>query len=367
MSLQAGIVGLPNVGKSTLFNALTKAEAHAANYPFATIDPNVGVVDVPDHRLWRIYEIARPAQAVPTSFEFIDIAGLVKGASEGEGLGNRFLSHIREVDAIIHVVRCFDDADVVHVHEDRDPQADVEALNTELMIADLELLNKRIPKIEKKARMEVDKETSREYELLSRMKASLEAGSPLRELDISAQDLERLKPYGLLTLKPVLYVANVSQEALEDLSSHQEYSALRSYVEDTQDSLIAVNAKLEEEMLELSEAERSEYLEAFGLEASGLESLIKKSYSLLGLETFFTTNEKEVRAWTFQSGMTAYECAGLVHTDFQRGFIKAEVIPFETLDAYDSIARVKEAGKMRIEGKDYAVRDGDLVLFKFNV
>jgi len=367
LSLKAGIVGLPNVGKSTLFNALTKAGAHASNYPFATIDPNVGVVDVPDARLKRVHELSDAKAMVPTAFEFIDIAGLVEGASDGDGLGNRFLSHIREVDALVHVVRCFEDSDVPHLAGDVDPVRDVDLLEGELMLADLEVVEKRLPKIEKKARLEVDKQTVREHELLKRVRRTLLDERPLRTMALGEDERKRLRAFGFLTLKPVLYVANVGEEDLGSYAASRHYRALQDKAESEGAGLMAFSADLEAELAELSESEAADYLAEFDLQRTGLDRLIRETYDLLGLGTFFTTNENETRAWTFKRGMNAYDCAGRVHTDFQEGFIKAEVIPFDTLDAIGSIRKVREIGKARIEGKDYPVQDGDLILFKFKL
>ncbi len=366
MSLRAGIVGLPNVGKSTLLNALTDANALAANYPFATVDKNVGTVVVPDARLDRLAEIVSPPRVVPSTYEFIDIAGLVKGASRGEGLGNRFLAHIREVDAIIQVVRCFHDSDVPHVEGSVDALRDVEILATELLLADLEVVERRLPKISKKARLAVDKEIVREHALLERVKEALEKGIAVRNLDLNKNERAILQPFGLLTMKPVLYVANVSEDDLAGEDNHR-VASLKEFTASEGSDIIMISAKVEEEIVSLEEDERAEYLEVFDLEATGLERLVKKTYETLSLRTFFTHNEKEARGWTFIAGMTAYECAGLVHTDFQKGFIKAEVIAFSDLDEAGSIGRAKETGKMRLEGKDYKVADGDIILFKFNV
>ena len=367
MALTAGIVGLPNVGKSTLFNAITKAGAHAANYPFATIDPNVGIVDVPDERLHKIADIVQPKSLVPTSFEFTDIAGLVKGASKGEGLGNQFLSHIREVDAIIHVVRCFDNADIPHVDGSVDPVRDIDTIHTELVYADLDIVEKRLPRIEKKAKLKVEKDTVLEYDLLKSIHEALLENRPIRDMSLTKDEKNQLKSYGFLTLKPMLYVANISEEALVSGEENDHVKKLYALAKDQNAEAITISAQIEAELSELDSEDKVAYLDDLGLDAAGLDRLIQRSYTLLNLKTFFTAGEKEVRAWTFKEGMTAPQCAGIIHTDFQRGFIRAETMTYEDLVAYGSMQKVKEAGKMRLEGKEYVVKDGDILLFRFNL
>ena len=365
MSLKAGIVGLPNVGKSTLFNAITKQNILAANYPFATIDPNVGVVVVPDERLDNLNNMYEPAKLVPTSFEFTDIAGLVKGASQGEGLGNKFLSHIREVDAICEVVRCFEDGNIIHVEDGVDPIRDIEIINLELAIADLEIINNRIDKIKKKAETNRDKEALVEYEVLKKAKESLEANIPLRLVNFSDEDMVFLKNFSLLTIKPIIYLANVCEE---DLIGENKYvEMVKEYALKENAKTIKICAKMECDLCEMSAEEKLEMLNAVGISESGLDSLIKTTYELLGLETFFTVGKDEVRAWTYKKGMTAKKCAGIIHTDFERGFIKAEVMSYSDLIKYGDELKVKEAGRARLEGKDYIMQDGDICLFRFNV
>ncbi|MFP4078602.1 MAG: redox-regulated ATPase YchF [Candidatus Izemoplasmataceae bacterium] len=367
MALTAGIVGLPNVGKSTLFNAITKTKAHAANYPFATIDPNVGIVDVPDARLYTIADIVKPKSIVPTSFEFTDIAGLVKGASKGEGLGNQFLSHIREVDAIIHVVRCFEDGDVPHVDGSVDPIRDVETIHTELILADLDIVQKRLPRIEKKAKLNIDRETKEEFELLKQLETALYDERPIRDMTLTKEEKDTLKSYGFLTQKPMLYVCNISEEALTSGEENKHVDNVHALAASQNAEALTISAQIEAELSELPEEDKAAYLEELGLNDSGLNRLIKRSYTLLNLKTFFTAGEKEVRAWTFKEGMRAPECAGIIHTDFQKGFIRAETMRYEDLVEHGSMQKVKEAGKMRLEGKDYIVKDGDILLFRFNL
>ena len=365
MSLKAGIVGLPNVGKSTLFNAITKQNILAANYPFATIDPNVGVVVVPDERLDNLNNMYEPAKLVPTSFEFTDIAGFVKGASQGEGLGNKFLSHIREVDAICEVVRCFEDGNIIHVEDGVDPIRDIEIINLELAIADLEIINNRIDKIKKKAETNRDKEALVEYEVLKKAKESLETNIPLRLVEFSEEEMVFLKNFSLLTIKPIIYLANVCEE---DLIGENKYvEMVKEYASKENAKTIKICAKMECDLCEMSTEEKLEMLNAVGIEESGLDSLIKTTYDLLGLETFFTVGKDEVRAWTYKKGMTAKKCAGIIHTDFERGFIKAEVMSYSDLIKYGDELKVKEAGRARLEGKDYIMQDGDICLFRFNV
>ena len=365
MSLTAGIVGLPNVGKSTLFNAITKQKILAANYPFATIEPNVGIVTVPDERVDYLEEMYKPKKTIPATFEFTDIAGLVAGASKGEGLGNKFLSHIREVNAICEVVRCFQDSNITHVSGTIDPIRDIEVIEIELELADLEVIDNRISRMGKKARMANDKETLKELELLEKIKENLEKNIPPRNLDLTDEEKKILKPFNLLTLKPIIYVANVSEE---DIKEDNEYvKKLKEYAEKEKAEVVKISAKIEEELADLTDEDKKEFLEDLGIEESGLDKLIKSSYKLLGLSTFLTAGEDEVRAWTYRQGMTAPECAGIIHTDFQKGFIKAEIMSFEDLKKQGSELKVKEAGKLRLEGKDYIMQDGDICHFRFNV
>lgn len=365
MSLKAGIVGLPNVGKSTLFNAITKKNILAANYPFATIDPNVGIVMVPDERIENLKNMYNPERTIFTSFEFTDIAGLVKGASNGEGLGNKFLSHIREVDAICHVVRCFENENIIHVENGIDPIRDIEIINVELAISDLEIINSRIGKISKKAQTNRDKEALIELETLNKAKTTLEEGTPLRLIQFSKDERQLLKNFSLITLKPVIYLANVSEE---DLTSTNKYVDLVSeYGKKEGAQTIKICAKLESELSELDGEEKKEMLNVIGIEESSLDKLIKTTYEILGLATYFTVGSDEVRAWTFKRGMNAKECAGIIHTDFEKGFIKAEVISYKDLIECGSELKVREMGRARLEGKDYLMQDGDICHFRFNV
>lgn len=365
MSLTAGIVGLPNVGKSTLFNAITKKHILAANYPFATIEPNVGVVTVPDKRLDVLTELVHPARTIPTTFEFTDIAGLVKGASLGEGLGNKFLSHIREVDAIVEVVRCFEDGNITHVEGQIDPVRDIEIINVELILADLEVIETRMKRLGKKMDMAKDKDTIIEVALMKRLKENLEKNVPARALEYSKDESKILKSFNLLTLKPIIYVANVSET--EIIGENQYVKQVRDYASNEQAEVIVVCAKIEEELSELEDEDKTMFLADLGLEESGLDKLIRATYSLLGLATYFTEGTDEVRAWTFKKGMKAPECAGIIHTDFERGFIKAEVTSYEDFETLKSEKAVREAGKLRLEGKEYEMQDGDICLFRFNV
>lgn len=366
MSLTAGIVGLPNVGKSTLFNAITKKHILAANYPFATIEPNVGVVMVPDYRLDFLNELYKPKSLVPTTFEFTDIAGLVKGASNGEGLGNKFLSHIREVDAICEVVRCFDDTNIIHVENEIDPIRDIEIIAVELILADLDIVDNRLSKIEKKAKMSKDKESLKEVDLLHKLKECLESNKAVRTLELDEDERLIMKPYNLLTAKPIIYVANLSEEEISN-KNNEYLKRVIEYAKKEGAKVINVCAKIEEELCDLSDEEKKELLSELGVESSGLDKLIQATYSLLGLKTFFTSGTDEVRAWTFTSGMKAPDCAGIIHTDFKRGFIRAEVMSFEDLEKYKDEKIVKEKGKVRLEGKDYIMQDGDICYFRFNV
>ncbi len=366
MSLTAGIVGLPNVGKSTLFQAITKQEILTANYPFATIDPNVGTVIVPDKRVLVLEDMYHPERTIPTTFEFTDIAGLVKGASHGEGLGNQFLSHIREVDAIVEVVRCFEDNHIIHVDGSVDPIRDIEVINIELIMADLEIIDNRLNRIGKRALTSKNKEDKMEVELLQRIKISLEAGIPARKLSFSADELKRISSFHLITLKPIIYVANVGEGDI--LNGGNSYvDKVLEYARLEQSQVVMICAKIESELSELEEEEKKEFLSELGIMESGLSSLIKSTYALLGLVTYFTVGSDEVRAWTFRKGMKAPECAGLIHTDFEKGFIRAEVMSYSDLVSCGSEIKVKESGKMRLEGKEYVMQDGDICHFRFHV
>ena len=366
MALTAGIVGLPNVGKSTLFNAITKAGALAANYPFATIDPNVGVVEVPDARLDKLTELVEPKKTVPTAFEFTDIAGIVKGASKGEGLGNKFLSHIREVDAICQVVRCFEDENITHVSGSVNPIDDIEVINLELILADMESVEKRLLRVGKMAKQK-DKEALIEEPILVKLKDALEKEKPARSVDLSEDELKVIKGLHLLTIKPMLYVANVSEDEVADAANNQYVQQVREFAAAEGAQVITICAKIEEEISELDDEEKAMFLEELGIEESGLDQLIRASYDLLGLATYFTAGVQEVRAWTFRKGMKAPQCAGVIHSDFERGFIRAETVAYDELVEAGSMAAAKEAGKVRLEGKEYVVQDGDVMLFRFNV
>ena len=366
MALTAGIVGLPNVGKSTLFNAITKAGALAANYPFATIDPNVGIVEVPDARLDKLTELVEPKKTVATSFEFTDIAGIVQGASQGEGLGNKFLSHIRKVDAITQVVRCFEDENITHVAGKVDPLSDIEVINLELILADLESVDKRYAKVSKLAKQK-DKESMEEAAVLEKVKEAFANEMPARSVDLSDEEKKIIKGLSLLTLKPALYVANVAEDEVADADNNKYVQQVRDYAAKEGAEVIVVCAKIEEEIAQLDDDEKAMFLEELGIEESGLDKLIKAAYSLLGLATYFTAGVQEVRAWTFRKGMKAPQCAGVIHSDFERGFIRAETISFEDLVAYGSKPAAKEAGRLRLEGKEYVVQDGDVMEFLFNV
>ncbi|MFH4877433.1 redox-regulated ATPase YchF [Staphylococcus cohnii] len=365
MALTAGIVGLPNVGKSTLFNAITKAGALAANYPFATIDPNVGIVEVPDSRLDVLTDMVQPKKTIPTTFEFTDIAGIVKGASKGEGLGNKFLSHIREVDAICQVVRAFDDDNVTHVSGRVNPIDDIEVINMELVLADLESVEKRLPKLEKMARQK-DKDAVNEVRILSRIKEALEEGNPVRSLEFTEEDQKYVNQAQLLTSKEMLYIANVGEDEIGD-EDNEKVQAIREYADKESSEVIVISAKIEEEIATLDDDDRAMFLEDLGIEEPGLDRLIRTTYDLLGLATYFTAGVQEVRAWTFIKGMTAPQCAGIIHTDFERGFIRAEVTSYDDYVEFNGENGAKEAGKQRLEGKEYIMKDGDIIHFRFNV
>ena len=365
--MKLGIVGLPNVGKSTLFNSLTKAGAESANYPFCTIDPNIGIVAVPDERLKLLGDMYQSKKVTPAVIEFVDIAGLVKGASKGEGLGNQFLSNIREVDAIVHVVRCFEDTNVIHVDGSVDPLRDIETINLELIFSDLEVLERRLSKVSKAARM--DKTCAKELALLERIKEHLESGKPAKTLEADDEDeLALLKEYNLLTYKPVIYAANVAEEDLaDDGASNGEVAKVRKFAGQEDSEVFVICAQIEQEISELDEDEKAMFLEELGLSESGLEKLIRASYHILGLMSFLTAGEDETRAWTIKIGTKAPQAAGKIHSDFERGFIKAEVVNYRDLLEQGSLSAAREKGLVGIEGKDYVVKDGDVILFRFNV
>lgn len=364
--LQAGIIGLPNVGKSTLFNALTKAGALAANYPFATIEPNVGIVSVPDSRLDALAKVHNPKKIVPTSYQFTDIAGLVKGASKGEGLGNQFLSHIREVDAVCHVVRCFDLKDVTHVDGSVDPVRDFETIDIELRLADLETVDKRLSKMDKKLKQN-PKEAQQEKFILETLKKHLENNLKVNYDLFEDADYMYLKQLQLLSLKKMLVIGNISEDDVMNPLENHHVSKLRAYLHDKDIEMITVSAQIEAELSGLEKEEKRDMLEAYGLNQSGLDQVIEKSYELLGLKTFFTAGEPEVRAWTFKTGMKAPQCAGIIHSDFEKGFIRCETLAYDDFVKYVTPAKAKEAGRYRLEGKGYEMQDGDIVHFRFNV
>lgn len=366
MSLTTGIVGLPNVGKSTLFNAITQAGAEMANYPFCTIEPNVGIVSVPDRRLDKLTEMYHPKRTVPTTFEFTDIAGLVKGASKGEGLGNQFLANIRQVDAISHVVRCFDDKNITHVSGKIDPVDDIETINLELILADLEQVSKRIDRVEKLANQK-DKQAIIEFSALQKLKMAFEEGKPARHVDLTDEEEAIIRPFNFLSKKPVLYVANISEDDVASPEENEYVQAVRRFAETDGAEVVAISARIESEIAELDAEEKKVFLQDLGLDSSGLDKLVAKSYQLLGLATYFTAGEKEVRAWTFRKGTKAPQAAGIIHSDFERGFIRAEIVSFEDLISAGSETAAREQGNLRLEGKDYIMQDGDIVNFRFNV
>ena len=366
MSLTAGIVGLPNVGKSTLFNAITNQKILAENYPFATIEPNVGVVTVPDERMDKLKEMYNPNRFIPTAYEFTDIAGLVKGASQGEGLGNKFLSHIREVDAIVEVVRCFDDGKIIHVEGNIDPIRDIETINLELAIADLDVINNRLERVAKKARTTKDKDDVLEAEVLEKCKKALEENKALRQIGLTDDEKKIIKSYSFLTLKPIIYLANIKESELGN-PDNEYVKLVKDYAFKENARVVSLCAKVEEELSEMSKEDKQEMLEALGLSESGLDKVIKASYDLLGLMSFLTAGEPEVRAWTIKKGTKAPQAAGKIHSDIERGFIRAEIVSYDDLIKEGSISAVKEKGLMRSEGKDYVMQDGDICYFRFNV
>lgn len=367
MGLTAGIIGLPNVGKTSLFNAIVKTKLPATNYPFSTIEPNIGVVEVPDERMKVLEMLYHPKKTVYTTFEFTDVAGLVRGASRGEGLGNQFLSYIRGCDAICQVVRCFEDDNIPHVDGSVDPLRDLETIQIELIFADLEVVEKRLPKIQKRAQMKTDMEAVVEYDILEKIKTGLENQQPIRQLRLSKDEERLIRNFSFLTAKPMLYVLNISESEMADPGKNPYIEKIRELALSEHAEVTIISAKIEQELSELSMEEKQLFLNELGVQESGLDDLIRKSYTLLGLETFFTAGEKEVRSWTFKKGMKAPECAGVIHSDFEKGFIRAETIAFQDLVLAGSETKAKELGKYRLEGKEYLAKDGDVFFFRFHV